>query len=76
MPPESASPLQQQVDRREIRHHHIEVEVEGLLDHLSGNHYTTASLLRIRVPAEPLQQRPLACLSVAIREAPMNNIDF
>ncbi len=39
MPVQAARTLHQEVDRGEVSHHHIEVDVEGLLDDLRRDHH-------------------------------------
>ena len=46
MPPQPPGALDHQVDRREIRKHYVEIEIEGLLNHLGRDEHPPCPLIR------------------------------
>ncbi|MCY1290915.1 hypothetical protein D9M70_400810 [compost metagenome] len=71
MPLQTASALDQQVDRGHIADHGIEVQIEGLLHHLGRYQHPALTLCSTGVLAEQLQGALLDIQPVAHGEAAM-----
>jgi hypothetical protein len=65
---ETTRALEQQVHRGEIGHHHVEVNVEGLLKHLSTDHHQPLRTIR-RLPTEQPDEFRLAPRAIGGDEA-------